>query len=170
MKYAIITVTSTAFKLGGVIPERHIKGGANLSPPLAWSGVPEEAKELVLIVEDPDVPGPPSPFAHWVVYGLPPATSGLPEGVSREGDKDLPAGAAQGRNAMGYIGYDGPAPPPGKPHRYRFIVTAVDRPLGLEHGATREEVEAAMEGRIVGRGEIVGLYGVKQGASAGALR
>lgn len=153
-----ITVRSSSIDPDGTIPTRYTKDGENLSPPLEWSGVPPEAKSLVVMMDDPDAAGPPSPFTHWLVYGLPPNYTSLPEGVPPR-DGRLPAGAAQGRNSFEANGYDGPSPPPGKPHHYHFTVAALDRKIELQPGANRGDVLSAIRGHIVAQGELVATYG-----------
>jgi len=148
-----IRVTSTAFADNQPIPLKYSKYGDNLSPPLAWSGVPDAAKELALIVEDPDAPD--GSFAHWVLYKIPPTVRELPEGLKKF--DLLPGNWCQGKNDFGQIGYDGPQPPGGT-HHYYFRIYAVDQPLGLQPGASKDQVMAAMKDHIVGRGEIMGTY------------
>jgi Raf kinase inhibitor-like YbhB/YbcL family protein len=144
-----IRVSSTAFAAGAAIPQKHACDGADVSPPLSWEGVPQSARSLVLIVEDPDAGK--TPFAHWLVYGLAPALTRLEEG-------NLPAGARQGRNDFRQHAYNGPCPPPGKPHHYHFRVRALDAELTLEAGASRAELLAAIRGHVVADGELVGVY------------
>ena len=108
-------LTSTAFPPGGEIPAKYTCEGQDVSPPLAWTGVPPNAKSLVLIVDDPDAPDPAAPkmtWVHWVLYNLPPSAARLAEGV-----KSLPAGTAEGANDWQRTGYGGPCPPVGR-HRY----------------------------------------------------
>lgn len=156
---ATITVQSPSIKPDGTIPTRYTKDGGNVSPTLEWSGTPADAKSIVVMVEDPDAPGPPTPFIHWLVYGLPPDSTSLPEGVPAKGGPTLPAGAAQGQNSFKSMGYGGPSPPPGKPHHYHFIVAALDEKIALRPGATRDEVHAAIRGHILAQGELIGTYG-----------
>lgn len=153
-----IDVRSSSLDPSGGIPPKHAKNGENISPALEWSGVPARARSLVITVDDPDAPGP-SPFTHWLLYGLPAAETRLREGIPRSDGRGLPAGAAQGRNSFRTEGYAGPAPPAGQTHHYRFIVTALDASLDLKPGADRGEVEKAMAGHVLARGELVGTYG-----------
>ena len=125
--------------------------GEDVSPALSWTGVPPGTAELVLIVDDPDAPD--GAFAHWLVYGLDPGTTELPEGVMPGG-----VGLLQGENDFGDAGYGGPCPPEGETHRYRFWLQAVDEETGLEPGATREDVLAAVEGHLVGDFMLIALY------------
>lgn len=151
-----IDVTSTAFGQGQPIPRKHSGEGEDVSPPLAWSGVPEGTKEIVVICDDPDAPTA-EPWVHWVIYGIPPTSVGLPEGVPRQ--ETLADGTTQGNNTWPRIGYNGPMPPAGRgPHRYFFRVYAIDAPTGLKPGATKRDVLAAIEGHILAQGELVGTY------------
>ena len=148
-------LTSTAFEEGKRIPTRYTCDGEDLSPPLSWKGIPEGTRSLTLVVEDPDAPR--GTFVHWVIYNIPPGLSGLPEGVPRQGK--LENGALQGVNDFGVIGYRGPCPPPGKPHRYSFILRALDTKLSLGPGATRAELEEAIKGHVLGEAKLMGTYG-----------
>ncbi len=149
-----ITLTSAAFAEGGKIPSRYTCDGADVSPPLSWSGVPAEARSLALICEDPDAPS--GTWSHWAIYNLPPTLTGLPEGVPRTAATT--DNARQGSNDFKRLGYGGPCPPPGKPHRYFFILYALDVPLALEAGKTRADLLRAMEGHIVAEGRLMGTY------------
>src|SRR5215831_15113806 len=120
-----MNVTSSAFKPGGSIPSRFTCDGANVSPPLEWTGVPPAAKTLALVVTDPDAPDPKAPkttWVHWILYGLPADSKGLREAVPSKG---LPAGTLEGSNDWGKAGYGGPCPPIGR-HRYVFTLFALD--------------------------------------------
>jgi len=153
-----LRLESSAFAAEGEIPARHTCDGEDLSPPLSWTGVPEGAKSLVLIVDDPDAP--PGTWVHWVLYDLPADTSALPAGVPER--ERLDSGAAHGRcwgvNSFSRIGYHGPCPPAGSPHRYFFKLYALDALLGLAPRATKPEVERAMKGHVMAQAEIVGTY------------
>ncbi len=146
-------LTSTAFKEGEMIPKKYTCDGPDISPPLEWHEVPAGAKSLALIVEDPDAPM--GIWVHWVIFNIPPGTSGLPEHVST--DKTLADGAIQGRNDFRKIGYGGPCPPGGT-HRYFFILYALDTTLRLSPGSTKAEMVRAMEGHIVGKAQLMGRY------------
>ncbi|MGC8863059.1 MAG: YbhB/YbcL family Raf kinase inhibitor-like protein [Armatimonadota bacterium] len=148
-----MTITSTAFVNGGMIPPKYTADGANVSPPLAFSGVPAGTKTLALICDDPDAPH--RTWVHWVLFNLPARVTRLPENVPPL--PKLPSGALQGRNDFGKIGYGGPAPPSGT-HRYFFKVYAVDTVLSLEPGATKDRLLKAMDGHILAQGELVGRY------------
>ena len=150
-----LTLTSTAFSANQEIPRRHTCEGEDLSPPLAWSGVPGAAKSLALIVDDPDAPDPKAPqrtWVHWVLYNIPPATTSLVEG-----GRELPEGTRQGSNDWQRTGWGGPCPPIGR-HRYFFKLYALDRVLPDLGPATKAQLEQAMKGHVVARGEIVGTY------------
>ena len=144
-------LTSTAFAEGGTIPKEYSGDGADRSPPLRWSGAPAGTKSFALIADDPDAPR--GTWVHWVLFNLPPETTELPEGVK------LPSGAIQGKNDFGNIGYGGPAPPRGKPHRYYFKLYALDSMLNLPEGATKQQTEAATKGHILAEGQLMGKYG-----------
>jgi Raf kinase inhibitor-like YbhB/YbcL family protein len=155
-KRAMVTiqVTSPVLKEGETIPAKYTCEGDDLSPPLGWSQVPEGTKSLALICEDPDAPR--GMWVHWVVYGLPPDSTSLPEAVPP--DSVLASHAKQGENSWGRIGYGGPCPPPGPAHRYFFKLYALDTELTLQPGATRKDLLKAMEGHIVAEGQLMGRY------------
>jgi Raf kinase inhibitor-like YbhB/YbcL family protein len=153
-----LVVRSSAFGPDGPIPDRHSDYGGGDSPDLAWSGAPASAKSLVLLAEDPDAVSP-KPFAHWMVANLPPSTTGLPAGLSKEGRLADHGGAVQGGTHAGSIGYYGPRPPAGDPpHHYHFQVLALDRTLTLAPGFTREALLDAVDGHVLAKGELVGTY------------
>jgi len=150
-----MTLTSSAFSQHGAIPMRCTCDGADVSPPLAWSGVPAGTKSLVLIVDDPDAPEPAAPkrtWVHWVLYDIPPETPGIPEGVTT-----LPAGARSGVNDWKRTGYGGPCPPIGR-HRYFHKLYALDALLEGLRDPTKSVIEKAMKGHILGQTELVGTY------------
>lgn len=147
-------LTSPAFGEKEVIPRKYTCDGENVSPALKWSGVPAEARVLVLIADDPDAPM--GTWVHWVLFDLPSTTTGLPEALPKS--QYVPGGAKQGLNDFKHLGYGGPCPPPGKAHRYFFKLYALDRILDLKPGATKKEVERAMERHIVAQGELMGTY------------
>ncbi len=149
-----INVSSPAFGHGERIPLQFSGEGEDISPPLEWSNIPDKAKSLALLMEDPDAPG--GTFVHWVIFNIPAESKGLPEAVP---DKPrLDDGSVQGRNTAGGIGYYGPLPPMGTRHRYYFTVYALDNMLGLGPGATREQVLKAIEGHVLDKGRLLGLY------------
>jgi Raf kinase inhibitor-like YbhB/YbcL family protein len=150
-----LKLTSPAFQEGQAIPVRHTCDGPDLSPALEWSKGPSGVKSFALICEDPDAPR--GLWVHWVIWGLPPNSTTLPEAVATS--KVLPSQARQGKNDFSKIGYGGPCPPPGKPHRYFFRIYALDVVPGLEAGASRADLLRAMEGHIVAEGHLMGKYG-----------
>ena len=153
----MLTIQSSAFTDAGEIPERYTCEGDDIAPPLAWTGVPENTRSLVLIVDDPDAPDPQAPqmtWVHWVLYNMPPQAGDLPEGATTD---DLPPGTEQGLNDWQKIGYGGPCPPIGR-HRYFHKLYALDTVLELQAGATKAAVEAAMQGHILEQAELVGTY------------
>jgi Raf kinase inhibitor-like YbhB/YbcL family protein len=154
MERQSMQLVSTAFALGESIPALHTCTGKNISPALKWSGVPEGAKSLALIADDPDAPV--GTWVHWVLYDLPPATKELPEDLPKS--QYIPGGGAQGLNDFKHLGYGGPCPPPGKPHRYFFKLYALDTMLELKPGATKKAVEKAMETHVLAQGELMGTY------------
>ena len=144
---------STAFEADGLIPSQYTCDGQDISPPLSWDEPPTGTQSFALICDDPDAPL--RTFVHWVLYNLPAETRQLPENVP--GDPKLSGGGVQGKNDFGKLGYGGPCPPRGT-HRYFFKLYALDRQLGLESGASKAKVEAAMKGHILGSTEIIGRY------------
>ena len=155
-----MTLSSPAFAAGTAIPARHTCDAEDLSPELRFTDPPANTKSLALIVDDPDAPV--GNWVHWVLYDLPASHRSLPEGVPPDGTLKSPAGARQGRNDFGKLGWGGPCPPPGKPHRYFFRLYALDVPLGLEPGAKKADVERAMKGHVLGQAEIFGTYARKR--------
>jgi Raf kinase inhibitor-like YbhB/YbcL family protein len=142
------------------IPREYTPDGRNVSPPLTWGELPAGTKELAVICEDPDAGNPP-PFTHWVVYKIPATAKGLPEGLPIDPAAPMPAevaGAIQGVSGFRRPIYRGPAPPPGKPHHYHFIVYALDANLDLKPGLNRAELLAAIQGHVIGQGELVAIY------------
>jgi len=156
-----ITVTSSAFKDGSPIPKKHTGEGEDVSPALSWSGVPAGTQELALICDDPDAPTP-EPWVHWVIYKIPAAATGLPEGVAKTAQLKEPAGALQGKNSWPdgeNTGYGGPMPPPGHGrHRYYFKLYALKAPLAVQAGLTKKQLLAQMSGKILAEGQLMGTY------------
>ncbi len=150
------TIQSPAFHAGAAIPTQHTCDDVDRSPRLEWSEPPAGTRSLALVVDDPDAPV--GDWVHWVIYGLPATLRALPEGIGAEGTLKDPPGAKQGRNDFGRLGWGGPCPPPGKPHRYFFKLYALDAPLDLAPGATKAAVERAMKGHILAQAEIFGTY------------
>jgi Raf kinase inhibitor-like YbhB/YbcL family protein len=149
-----LDLISPAFEDGETIPSTYTCEGDDVSPPLEWSGVPEGTRTIALICDDPDAPM--GTWVHWVLYGLPADTTSLPEGVPA--DDVVAGGASQGKNDFKKIGYGGPCPPPGKPHRYFFKLYALDSELDLAPGASKKDVEKAMKGHVLAQGQLVGRY------------
>jgi Raf kinase inhibitor-like YbhB/YbcL family protein len=143
-----------SFTSGSEIPRQFTCAGSNISPALTWSAPPEGTESFALVMDDPDAPG--RTWVHWVLYDLPASERALPEGIAPKGT--LPSGARQGRNDFGRIGYGGPCPPPGAPHRYFLKLYALDAPLNLKAGATRADVDHAMRGHILAQAELIGRY------------
>ena len=155
-----ITVESPTLKSDQPIPREYTADGRNVSPPLTWSRVPGGAKEIAVVLEDPDAGNPP-PFVHWVIYKIPATAKGLPENIPFEPDKPMPseiAGAVQGASGFRRPIYRGPAPPPGKVHHYHFVVYALDAALDLKPGLNRVELLDAIKGHVIGQGELVATY------------
>ena len=149
-----LTLSSSAFRDGEKIPRRYTGDGEDVSPPLHWDGVPEEAKALVLICDDPDAPA--GTWDHWILYDIAPQITDLEEGIP---PGEIVAGVGmQGRNDFGNLGYGGPAPPRGKAHRYFFRLYAVAAATGLRPGARKEEVLGEIRRHTLDRTELVGLY------------
>ena len=152
-----LIITSPSFMHDRMIPQRHTCDGLNISPALAWNGVPTGVKSLALIVDDPDAPDPAAPqmtWVHWVLYNIPANASGLAEGVAV---KELPAGTLQGINDSQSTGYGGPCPPIGR-HRYFFKLYALDAMLpDLKH-PTKAVLEKAMQNHVLAHSELIGLY------------
>ena len=147
-------LTSTAFSEGQPIPEKYTCDAKNVSPPLKWSGAPGAAKSLVLIADDPDAPV--GTWVHWVLYDIPTTVSALPEDLPK--GQYTPEGAKQGLNDFKHLGYGGPCPPPGKPHRYFFKLYALDALLDLKPGSKKQDVERAMARHVLAEGQLMGTY------------
>lgn len=148
-------LSSTAFADGAAIPRRYTCDGADVSPPLRWSGIPAGTYSLALVTKDPDAPG--GTWTHWIIWNIPAHTASLPEGVPAA--ETLQNGARQGTNSFRRIGYGGPCPPVGKPHRYFFSLYALDATLTLKPGAGPTELERAMQKHILSKTEWMGTYG-----------
>ena len=153
-----MNLTSSAFADGDLIPVKFTGDGDNISPPLAWADLPAATRQLALICDDPDAPRP-TPWVHWVIYAITPDVEGLTEAVPGDKQLDDPPGAMQGMNSGNTVGYRGPAPPKGHgPHHYRFTLYALDAPVPLQPGATREEVDAAIRPHVLAEARLVGIY------------
>ena len=150
-----MTIQSASFAHEGTIPKLYTCEGQDISPPLTWSGVPADARSLVLIVDDPDAPDPAAPlriWVHWVLYNLPVTSSGLPEAV-----RTLPAGTLEGLNDWKRTGYGGPCPPIGR-HRYFHTLYALDVVLPDLKIPTRKALDLAMQGHIIAEAQFMGTY------------
>ncbi|HEX9712800.1 MAG TPA: YbhB/YbcL family Raf kinase inhibitor-like protein [Actinomycetota bacterium] len=148
---AALRVSSNAFADQSPIPVRYTCNDRNIPPDIGWEGVPARATSLALVIDDPDAPN--GTFIHWTVWDIP---------VDAEGFTGSPpplSGAKEGTNDAGSVGYSGPCPPPGAPHRYVFTVHALDATLGLEQGASPQEVRSAINSREIARGQLTGTYG-----------
>jgi Raf kinase inhibitor-like YbhB/YbcL family protein len=151
-----IRLRSPAFPDGGAIPELYTCDGQDRSPPLAWSGVPEAARALALVCDDPDAPS--GPFTHWLLYNIPPSVHELKEGLPAGAHVPLNSGAArQGTNDFGQLGYGGPCPPSGT-HHYHFRLYALDTELALAPGANRAQGLGALKGHVLAIGKLMGTY------------
>ena len=150
------TIASAAFKEGEMIPQEYTADGQNISPPLKWESAPAQTKSFALIADDPDAPM--GTWVHWVIFNIPPTTTGLPENVPTK--NSLPDGALQGKNDSREIGYDGPSPPSGT-HRYFFKLYALDTMLKLSSGISKRELLKAMEGHILAQAQLTGKYSRK---------
>lgn len=146
-------LTCPAFTDGAAIPAVYTCEGRDVSPPLAWTEPPSGTKSCVLISDDPDAPG--KTWVHWVVYNLPATARGLPEAYPP--DDERPDGTSQGMTDFGRPGYGGPCPPSGT-HRYEFRLYALDTVLDLPAGATKSQVDTAMQGHVLAQARLVGTY------------
>lgn len=156
-----MSLSSPSFENGAEIPRRNTSDGEDLSPALAWSGVPSGTKSLALVVDDPDAPDPRAPrltWVHWLLYDLPPSATGLAEGASRGA---LPAGTRTGKNDFQHADWGGPAPPIGK-HRYFFKLYALDVAPPDLHTPTKAALEKAMHGHVLAEAQLVGTYQKKR--------
>jgi len=152
-----LTLSSTAFTNGGKIPSKYTCEGNDISPALEWTGAPDQTRSLALIVDDPDAPDPSAAkmtWVHWVLFNIPPDTTGLPEGVT---SADLPHGTEEGMNDWKRTGYGGPCPPVGR-HRYFHKLYALDTVIKGMDKASKATIEAAMVGHIIAETELIGTY------------
>lgn len=146
-----IILKSSAFEHNNAIPSKYTCDGDDINPSLEVSNLPENTKSLVLIMDDPDATGGVT-WDHWLVWNINPETLIITENT-------VPAGATQGTSSFGYQKYGGPCPPPGSnPHRYMFKLYALDTTLDLLAGATKQEIETAMENHILDQTILIGLY------------
>jgi Raf kinase inhibitor-like YbhB/YbcL family protein len=144
----------SVFKAEQTIPAKYTCDGEDISPPLKFLQIPQGTKSLVLIVDDPDAPH--GTFDHWIVWNLPPQLTQLSEGAHEL--STLSPTPPQGLNGFKKTYYNGPCPPPGKPHHYHFKLYALDTWLSLAEGASKQEVEKAMKGHVIDQAELIGLY------------
>jgi len=158
-----ISISSPEFNKGEKIPPKFTGDGDNISPRLEWSNIPEKAKSLALIMDDPDAPS--GTFTHWVIFNIPADSPGLPEAIANE--SQLPDGSLQGINSAGGIGYYGPYPPAGSRHRYYFTIYALDEKPDLKARASKERLLKAIEGHIIDQGRLFGVYQRKSGFPMG---
>ena len=150
-----LLLESEAFEAGGTIPQRYTCDGEDISPAVTWSEPPAGTQSLALIFDDVDAPG--RTWIHWMIFDLPAGTRALPEGVPA--DPSVAGLGVHGANSWKRVGYGGPCPPKGGPHRYTFRLYALDTVLDLGAGADRAALDQAMEGHILAEGQLVGLYG-----------
>jgi Raf kinase inhibitor-like YbhB/YbcL family protein len=148
-------IASPDFSAGEAIPKKFTCDAQDVSPHLKWNEPPANTLSFALIMDDPDAPA--GTWVHWVLYNLPADANELPERVPRQ--EQLASGARQGQNDFGKIGYSGPCPPPGKPHRYFFKLYALDTKVNLKSGATKADLERAMKPHILAQGDLIGRYG-----------
>jgi Raf kinase inhibitor-like YbhB/YbcL family protein len=151
---AEMVLTSAGFEDGARIPAEFSCEGDNRSPPLSWRGAPVQARSYALVCDDPDAPR--GTYTHWLLFNIPGDAVELKPGVPNE--PELPSGARHGRNSAGTSAYTGPCPPPGKPHRYFFRLYALDISLNLQPGASKGQLEQAMDQHILSQGTIMGTY------------
>ncbi|MDR0787216.1 MAG: YbhB/YbcL family Raf kinase inhibitor-like protein [Gemmatimonadota bacterium] len=157
---ATIVVESPVLTAGGVVPADYTADGRDLSPPLTWRNLPAGTKRIAVLLEDRGVGNPP-PFVHWVIYNIPGTAAGLPEGQPLQWAEAMPAelaGAVGGRSGFGRSYYRGPAPPPGPAHEYTFVVYALDSDVDFPAELNRAALLEAMDGHVIGKGEIVSSY------------
>ena len=149
-----LSLSSTAFKEGDMIPVKYTCDGQNISPPIIWDEPSWKTEAFALIVDDPDAPG--GVFTHWVLFNIPGDVRQLEECILAQ--EQLQNGALQGKNDFGRIGYDGPCPPRGSIHRYRFTVYALDKLLELKSGSSKKQLLDAMKGHTLAQGQLIGTY------------
>lgn len=149
----MMKVTSTAFSEGGMIPKLYTCDGKDVSPPLAWGGVPPETRSIALIADDPDAPR--GTWVHWVIYNMPAETTSLPEAIPH--DAEIKSGGTQGTTSFNHVGYGGPCPPGGT-HRYYFKLYALDTKLSIAPPVNKEKLLAAMEGHVLASAQLMGKY------------
>lgn len=156
-----MVLTSSAFEHSKFVPKKYTCDGDDISPPLNWKDLPKGSASLALIMDDPDAP--PGTWDHWAIFDLPSTLTGLSEGVPKKetldsGAKQALVWGVEGKIAMSRVGYWGPCPPPGKPHRYFFKLYALDKKLSLPPKTTKMELLKAMKDHILAQTELIGLY------------
>ncbi len=149
-----MTLTSPAFAPGAAIPGEFACSSGDRSPELAWSGAPKSMVTFALVVDDPDAPG--GTFFHWVAYNIPASRTSLPNGLPQSAE--IPGGGKQGMNSFGHLGYNGPCPPPGKTHHYRFHLYALDSALNVGDKADAPAIQSAIKGHVLAEAELVGTF------------
>lgn len=152
---AVFVIKTTAFSEGGLIPRKYTCDGEDISPALTWTNAPAGTQSFALVADDPDAPA--GTWTHWILWNIPQEKTALPEGVRKQ--ETLGDGTRQGRNDFKHIGYGGPCPPRGKPHRYFFKLYALGAKLDVKPGASRNELEHAMQGHVLSHAELMGRYG-----------
>jgi Raf kinase inhibitor-like YbhB/YbcL family protein len=155
-----LPISSTAFEEGATIPVIYSSYDQDASPPLHWAAGPQGTRSYAILAEDPDASTSPLPVVHWVVWNIPAAVTTLREGLESMDRLEDPMGLRQGPNtAAGNVGYKGPRPPEGDPpHHYHFEVFALDQTLDLRAGSTRGDLVKAMQGHVLAKGELIGLF------------
>ncbi|MFP4498570.1 MAG: YbhB/YbcL family Raf kinase inhibitor-like protein [Vulcanimicrobiota bacterium] len=150
-----LSLSSPSFDEGDKIPRRFTGDGENVSPPLEWENIPEDTESLVLICDDPDAPG--GRWVHWVLYNIPPARTHIEENIPLK--DQLSDGSMHAKNSWERTNYIGPSPPPGPEHRYFFKLFALDKTIQLSPGASVKEIESEMADHILGKAELMVVYG-----------
>ena len=147
-----ISISAEAFKNGETIQKDYTCDGKDISPALSWTGIPKDTKNIVLIMDDPD-----ATFVHWILFNIPATKDRLSTAIPKNGilnDRSM-----QGMTDFGYVGYGGPCPPLGKPHKYYFRIYAIDKIFDLSPGVSRKDIDNEMQGHILAKGELFGIYG-----------
>lgn len=151
----VISIASEIISEGNRIPLKYTCDDVDISPPLRWDLIPENTASFALLCEDPDAPG--GTFIHWILFNIPADTKDLPAGIKEE--RMLDNGAVHGQNDFGKIGYGGPCPPSGTEHRFIFKILALDAMLNLKPGISIEQFLNAIQGHVLDKGELIGMYG-----------
>jgi Raf kinase inhibitor-like YbhB/YbcL family protein len=153
-------VESPTMTTGEAMPRDYTPDGRNVSPPLTWRGLPSGTRQIAVICQDHGAGNPP-PWVHWIIYDIPGTATGLPEDIPFDSSRPMPPGlegAVQGANGWGLTMYRGPAPPGTTVHHYHFAVFALDAELDLPPGLTRDELLEAIEGHVLGQGDMTPHY------------